>query len=53
MNKVFIDSSILIESFKGNDKAIDIIRQLVEERYVMFINPIVFSEVIYISIKYC
>lgn len=45
-NKVFIDSSIFIENFKGNTTAKRIL-ELSIEKYDIFINSIVFSEVIF------
>lgn len=52
MSRIFIDSSIIIESLKGNEIAANILKQLYERGFVLMINPIVFSEVVYIFIKY-
>ena len=46
--KLFFDSSIIIETFKGNNEAIEIIKKIekIEDKNI-FINCIVFSEVSY------
>ena len=51
-NKIFVDSSIFIESFKGNVNAREIL-ELSIENFDICINAIVFSEVIFrlITIK--
>jgi len=51
--RLFFDSSVIIETFKGNDKAIEIIKKVrnIESKNI-YINNIVFSEVTYqLSIK--
>ena len=48
MKGVFLDTSILLEYFKGNPKAKDILLRLMDSDVVLFINPIVFSEVVYL-----
>ena len=52
--KVLIDSSVIIESLKGNEKAERILRELIrsEEKVVLYLNPFVFNEVIFISLLY-
>ncbi|CAB3288334.1 Ribonuclease VapC2 [Methanocaldococcus lauensis] len=50
MSRVFVDSSVIIESLKGNNEAISLLHNI--ENYELAINPIVFSEVVYIYIKY-
>ncbi len=52
MSRIFLDSSILVESLKGNDSAVRIIEVLKEKEALFIINPIVFSEVTYLFIKY-
>jgi len=51
--KVFVDSSVLIEFVKGNERARDILNRLLELSAEVYINDIVFSEFIfhYISLK--
>ncbi len=48
MSRIFLDSSILVESLKGNDSAVRIIEVLKEKEALFIINPIVFSEVTYL-----
>ncbi|WP_457641374.1 type II toxin-antitoxin system VapC family toxin [Persephonella sp.] len=45
-SKIFIDSSIFIETFKGNSTAREIL-QLVIDKFDVYINNIVFSEVLF------
>jgi predicted nucleic acid-binding protein len=45
-NKIFIDSSIFIETFKGNTAAKEILEVAIDN-FDVFINSIVFSEVIF------
>ena len=46
--KLFFDSSIIIETFKGNEKAVDIVERIYKiENKDIYINAIVFSEVSY------
>jgi len=52
MSRIFLDSSILVESLKGNDSAVKIIEALKEKEVLLVINPIVFSEVTYLFMKY-
>ncbi|MDK2877238.1 MAG: uncharacterized protein PWQ22_1648 [Archaeoglobaceae archaeon] len=52
MSKIFLDSSILVESLKGKDLAVSIIEVLMKKGALLVINPIVFSEVAYIFMKY-
>ena len=51
--KLFFDSSIIIETFKGNDEAIKIVKKVEKiKNKNIFINCVVFSEVSYqLSIK--
>ncbi len=44
---MFIDSSIIIESLKGNQKAIKIVHNLKKENFILYINEVVVSEVLY------
>lgn len=52
MSRIFLDSSILVESLKGKDLAVKIIEILRENEALLVINPIVFSEVTYLFMKY-
>ncbi|WP_297487384.1 type II toxin-antitoxin system VapC family toxin [Thermococcus sp.] len=52
MKGVFLDTSILLEYFKGNPKAKDILLRLMDSDVVLFINPIVFSEVVYLLLGF-
>ena len=45
-NKIFIDSSIFIENFKGNTTAKEILKVAID-RFDVCINSIVFSEVLF------
>ncbi len=45
-NKIFIDSSIFIENFKGNTTAKEIL-ELATDKFDVYINSIVFSEVLF------
>jgi len=51
--KVFVDSSVLVEFVKGNERAREILNRLLELGAEVYINDIVFSEFIfhYISLK--
>jgi len=45
--KLFFDSSIIIETFKGNERAVNIIKKIKNFETDIYINEIVFSEVTY------
>jgi len=45
--KLFFDSSIIIETFKGNEKAVEIIEKIKHIEKKIYINTVVFSEVAY------
>ncbi len=45
-NKIFIDSSVFIENFKGNLKAKSILEESIS-KFEVYINGIVFSEVLF------
>ena len=47
---IFVDSSVIVESLKGNEKAVKLLRDL--EGNPLAINPVVFSEVVYIFMRY-
>ncbi|MDK2794989.1 MAG: uncharacterized protein PWQ58_188 [Archaeoglobaceae archaeon] len=51
--KVFVDSSVLIEFVKGNERAKEILNRLLELNAEVYINDIVFSEFVfhYLSLK--
>jgi len=44
--KVFVDSSVLVESFKGNKEARDLLLEA-NKKFILYKNSIVFSEVVY------
>lgn len=46
--RVLIDSNVFIEYFKGNKTAANILDGLMAEEYELFINGIVYSEVLFI-----
>lgn len=46
--RVLIDSNVFIEYFKGNKTAANILDVLMAEEYELFINGIVYSEVLFI-----
>ncbi|ASJ06990.1 type II toxin-antitoxin system VapC family toxin [Thermococcus pacificus] len=52
MKGVLLDTSILIEHFKGNLKARNVLLSLMDSDVVLFINPIVFSEVVYLLLGF-
>lgn len=47
--KVFLDSNIFIEHFKGNKKASSLLERVIGEE--LYINEVVYSEVAYIFIR--
>lgn len=47
--KMFLDSNIFIEHFKGNKKATALLESLIGEK--LYINEVVYSEVAYITIR--
>lgn len=50
MSRILVDSSIIIESLKGNEKALKLLSSIKDNE--LAINPIVFSEVVYIFMRY-
>ena len=52
MSRIFLDSSILVESLKGNGSTVKIMEILGKKEVLLAINPIVFSEVTYLFMKY-
>jgi len=48
MRHTLVDTSVIVEYLKGTPKAISSISKLLNENNVLFINPAVFSEVIYV-----
>ena len=50
MSRILVDSSVIIESLKGNEKALELFRSIKDDE--LAINPIVFSEVVYIFMRY-
>jgi predicted nucleic acid-binding protein len=47
--RIFLDSNIFIEQFKGNRKASSLLERVIGEE--LYINEVVYSEVAYISIR--
>jgi predicted nucleic acid-binding protein len=52
MRDLLIDSSVLIEYFNGNERAVGLMEQFEESDDVLYINEVVFSEVVYILLGY-
>ncbi len=50
MSRILVDSSVIIESFKNNEKALELFHSIMDDE--LAINPIVFSEVVYIFMRY-
>ncbi|ASJ12302.1 type II toxin-antitoxin system VapC family toxin [Thermococcus thioreducens] len=52
MRHTLVDTSVIVEYLKGNPQAIASISKLLDGNNVLFINPAVFSEVIYVMMGY-
>ena len=50
MSRILVDNSVIVESLKGNEKALKLFRSVKDDE--LAINPIVFSEVVYIFMRY-
>ena len=50
MRHTLVDTSVIVEYMKGSPKADELISGLLNGKGVLFINPAVFSEVIYVMI---
>ncbi len=50
MSRILVDNSVIVKSLKGNEKALKLFRSIKDEE--LAINPIVFSEVVYIFMRY-
>ncbi len=48
MKDLLVDSSVLIEYFKGNERAVKLLESFEKADVVLHINDVVFSEVVYI-----
>ncbi|MDV3103828.1 PIN domain-containing protein [Thermococcus waiotapuensis] len=48
MKDLLVDSSVLIEYFKGNERAVKLLDSFENADVVLHINDVVFSEVVYI-----
>ncbi|ASJ06992.1 type II toxin-antitoxin system VapC family toxin [Thermococcus pacificus] len=48
MKDLLVDSSVLIEYFKGNERAVKLLESFENADVVLHINDVVFSEVVYI-----
>jgi len=44
---MFLDSSVIIEGFKNNNKALNILKELAKINVRLFLNDVVINEVIY------
>jgi predicted nucleic acid-binding protein len=49
--RVLIDSDVFIEYMKGNPKALETLSSLLSEDYELFINAIVYSEVVFLFVS--
>ncbi|WP_297508580.1 type II toxin-antitoxin system VapC family toxin [Thermococcus sp.] len=52
MKDLLVDSSVLIEYFKGNEQAVKLLESFEKADVVLYINDVVFSEVVYILLGY-
>ncbi len=50
MKDLLVDSSVLIEYFKGNERAVKLLESFEKADVVLHINDVVFSEVVYIPL---
>ncbi|NJE09576.1 type II toxin-antitoxin system VapC family toxin [Thermococcus sp. MAR1] len=49
--RVLIDSNVFVEYLKGNPKAMKVLSSLLSSEYEIFINAIVYSEVVFLFIS--
>ncbi|XRO76494.1 PIN domain-containing protein [Methanocaldococcus sp. 10A] len=47
LSNIFIDSSVMVGLFIGDEKAHKLLSKLINEDYILCINPIVFSETMF------
>ncbi len=52
MRHILVDTSVIVEYLKGNPKAVYLISELLKGDNILFINPAVFSEVVYVMMGY-
>ncbi len=52
MKEVLIDSSLLVEYFKGNQKAVGLFESFEDQEFALYITETVFSEVIYLLLSH-
>lgn len=48
---MLIDSNVFVEYLKGNDKALKMLSSLLAGDYELFINAIIYSEVIFLFLS--
>ena len=48
MKHTLVDTSVIVEYLKDNPEAVDLMAELLDGDIVLFINPAVFSEVVYV-----
>ncbi len=48
MKHTLVDTSVIVEYLKDNPRAVDLMEKLLDGDSVLFINPAVFSEVVYV-----
>ncbi|WP_456453845.1 type II toxin-antitoxin system VapC family toxin [Thermococcus sp.] len=52
MKEVLIDSSLLVEYFKGNQKAVGLFESFEDQEFALYITETVFIEVIYLLLSH-
>jgi len=52
MMSLFLDSNVFIENFRGNRIAEQLVEKLFTERYSLFINDVVYNEVLFMYLKH-
>ncbi|MCD6558889.1 type II toxin-antitoxin system VapC family toxin [Palaeococcus sp. (in: euryarchaeotes)] len=52
MKEVLIDSSLLVEYFKGNQKAVELLESFENQEFALYITETVFSEVVYLLLSH-
>ena len=52
MRHTLVDTSVLVEYMKGNKRAVSLISNLLQSGAIIYINPIIFSEVVYVAMGF-
>ncbi|CAI1493545.1 MULTISPECIES: type II toxin-antitoxin system VapC family toxin [Thermococcus] len=52
MMSLFLDSNVFIENFRGNHVAEQLVEKLFTGRYSLFINDVVYNEVLFMYLKH-